>query len=137
MSEFIASEMRFAGALDPQTAPGAGDPAGVVTFDASGEQVVIPANTAWSVVFFQSHSFSAGAGAASAILTNLSSGAIYARIEMTGQGSFAIENQGREISPLIKPTNGSETLTCRVSGSNGEDYACGANLEQVYSDPAA
>ena len=132
MSGFITSEMRFVGSLTPTQ-----DGSGTVTFNASGEQVVIPQNTTWTVVFFQGHSHSAGAGAAQAILLNLTSGAIYARIEMTGQGSFAIENQGRQISPLIRPTNGSETLTCRVIGSAGENYSCGANLEQVYGDPVA
>lgn len=136
MSNFVASEMRFAGALDPQTAPGAGDPAGTVTFDGTGEQVTIPVNTAWSVVFFQAHSVSAGAGAANAILTNLSTSDVYARIVMTGQGSFAIDNNGREISPVIKSTNGSITLTCQVAGTNTEQYCCGANLEQVYAEPS-
>jgi hypothetical protein len=133
MSNFITAEMRFAGSLTPTS-----DGSTIVTFNAAGEQVTIQQNTTWTVVFFQAHSHSAGAAAAQATLLNLTSGAVYARIEMTGQGSFAIENQGREISPLIRPSNGSETLTCRVnSGSASHTFSCGANLEQVYGDPVA
>lgn len=136
MSGFVASEMRFVGSLIPTR----DDTVNAnITFNGAGQQVVIPQNTAWTVVFFQAHSHTAGAGAAAAILTDLSSGAIYARIEITGQGSFAIENQGREISPLIKPSNGSETLTCQIikAAVATEDYSVGANLEQAFINPAA
>lgn len=132
MSNLVASELRFVGQLVPNQ-----DASGTVTFNQSGEQVTLPQNTTWVITFFQAHSFSAGAGAAQAVIKNLTSGAVYARIEMTGQGSFAVENQGRQISPLIRSSNGSETLTAEVIGSASEDYAAGANLRQVYGDPVA
>jgi len=125
--------MRFVGSLTPTS-----DSSTVVTFNAAGEQVTLAQSSTWSVVFFQAHSHTAGAGAASAILTDLTGGAIYARIELTGQGSFAIENQGREISPLIRSNDGSVVLTAQVnSGSTSDQFSAGANLEQVYGDPVA
>ena len=132
MSALVASQMRFVGSLTPES-----DASQTITFNGTGEQVVIPQNTAWVVSFVQAHSVTAGAGAASATLQDLSSGSVFARIELTGQGSFAIENQGHQISPIIRPTTGSQTLTFQVAASSGsEEYCGGANLRQVYSDPA-
>jgi len=133
MSRFVASELRFVGALEPTS-----DVSGTITFNATGEQVTLAAHTAWTPVFFQAHSFTAGAGPADAVLTNLSTGEIFARIVLTGQGSFAIDNQGREIGPIMRSDNGSQVVTCVVTGAgSSEFFACGANLEQLYGDPVA
>lgn len=136
---FIESEMRSVGSLASSEIGLAPNPTTQAIFNAAGQQQTIPVNSVWVVVMFQGHLLSGGSGdSASAQLIDLVSGVVYATLVLTQAGSFAIENQGREFGPLIAPSDGSLTLTCQViNGTDGDEVAVLANIEQVYGDPAA
>lgn len=137
---FIESEMRSVGSLTLNTVgAGGGNPTTTAVFDDTGEQTVFPANSVWAVVNFQAHLASGGSGnSATAQLINLTSTEVFATLVLTQAGTFVIENKGNEFGPLVAPTDGSATLTCRViSATDADQVAVLANLEQVYHDPEA
>lgn len=132
MNGFLASEMRSVGSLSAATVA-----SGTAVFSNSGEQVAIPANSTWVVVYFQATMLSGGSGnSAVAQIVDLSSSKVYATLVLTQAGTFAIENQGREFGPVVAPRNGSVTLTARaIDATDDDEIAILANLEQVYTDP--
>lgn len=139
MSQFLESEMRAVGSLETNiVGANGGNATTTAVFDGTGEQVAFPVNTVWAVVMFQGHLLAGGSGnSALAQLIDLTNSDVYATLVLTQAGSFAIENQGSQFGPLVQPTDGSITLTCRAINATDDDVvSILANLEQVYAIPS-